>query len=84
MFNEPTENEMGHTTKKSKNPLANLMMDSISSSLLSPDNAKRTAAEDKLLEKIQKSSKEKYLSKHEFDKLKKREAKLQQLTMMKL
>ena len=60
------------------------MKDSISSSLMSPDNAKRTAAEDKLLEKIKKSSKKKYLSKQEYDKLKQREAKLQQLTMMKL
>ena len=60
------------------------MKDSISSSFMSPDNAKRTAAEDKLLEKIQKSSKKKYLSKQEYEKLKKREAKLQQITMMKL
>ena len=36
------------TLKKVNNPLASLMNDS----LLSPDKSKRTAAEDKLLQKI--------------------------------
>jgi len=37
--------------------------DSFAASIISPNNAKRTAAEDKLLEKIKLSSKKKYLSK---------------------